>query len=58
MKQLPDYMKICFLALYNTVNEMAYNILKEQGHDVVPNLKKAVTYYLWDSDLRHCNKFS
>ncbi|MFQ6644594.1 hypothetical protein Gotur_019234 [Gossypium turneri] len=40
MKQLPDYMKICFLALYNTVNEMAYNILKEQGHDVVSNLKK------------------
>ncbi|KAG8482111.1 hypothetical protein CXB51_027083 [Gossypium anomalum] len=41
MKQLPDYMEICFLALYNTVNEMAYNILKEQGHDVVSNLKKA-----------------
>nr|KJB69367.1 hypothetical protein B456_011G019600 [Gossypium raimondii] len=40
MKQLPDYMKICFLALYNTVNEMAYNILKEQGHDIVSNLKK------------------
>ena len=35
MKQLPDYMKICFLVLYNTVNEMAYDILKEQGHDVV-----------------------
>ncbi|KAH7569045.1 hypothetical protein JRO89_XS06G0093900 [Xanthoceras sorbifolium] len=31
MKQLPDYMKICFLALFNSVNEMAYNILKEQG---------------------------
>ncbi|KAL4291401.1 hypothetical protein GQ457_14G010560 [Hibiscus cannabinus] len=41
MKQLPDYMKICFLALYNTVNEMAYDILKEQGHDVTSNLKKA-----------------
>ncbi|XVF25950.1 hypothetical protein REPUB_Repub13aG0258200 [Reevesia pubescens] len=41
MKQLPDYMKICFLALYNTVNEMANDILKEQGHDVVFNLKKA-----------------
>ncbi|KAK8618333.1 hypothetical protein V6N13_132327 [Hibiscus sabdariffa] len=41
MKQLPDYMKICFLALYNTVNEMAYDILKEQGHDITSNLKKA-----------------
>ncbi|KAE8696025.1 (R)-limonene synthase 1 [Hibiscus syriacus] len=39
MKQLPDYMKICFFALYNTVNEMAYDILKEQGHDVVLDLK-------------------
>ncbi|KAL5839742.1 hypothetical protein ACOSQ4_012350 [Xanthoceras sorbifolium] len=34
MKQLPDYMKICFLALFNSVNEMAYNIFKEQGLDV------------------------
>ncbi|XP_039000738.1 (R)-limonene synthase 1, chloroplastic-like [Hibiscus syriacus] len=40
MIQLPDYMKICFLALYNTVNEMTYDILKEQGHNVVSNLKK------------------
>ncbi|KAL4291032.1 hypothetical protein GQ457_14G010580 [Hibiscus cannabinus] len=41
MKKLPDYMKICFLALYNTVNEMVYDILKEQGHDITSNLKKA-----------------
>ncbi|KAK8717300.1 hypothetical protein V6N13_044572 [Hibiscus sabdariffa] len=41
MERLPDYMKICFLALYNTVNEMAYDILKDQGHDVVFNLKNA-----------------
>ncbi|KAK6268905.1 hypothetical protein QUC31_013065 [Theobroma cacao] len=41
MKQLPNYMKICFLALYNSVNEMAYDILKEHGYNVVLNLKKA-----------------
>ncbi|KAL4375793.1 hypothetical protein GQ457_02G009470 [Hibiscus cannabinus] len=41
MEQLPDYMKICFFALYNAVNEMAYDILKDQGHDVVFNLKNA-----------------
>ncbi|XP_031253440.1 (R)-limonene synthase 1, chloroplastic-like [Pistacia vera] len=41
MKQLPDYMKICFLALYNSLNEMAFDILKEQGLDVVSNLQKA-----------------
>ncbi|KAJ1375497.1 Terpenoid cyclases/protein prenyltransferase alpha-alpha toroid [Sesbania bispinosa] len=38
---LPDYMKICFLALYNTVNEFAYDALKEQGHDILPQLTKA-----------------
>ncbi|KAF8409447.1 hypothetical protein HHK36_005523 [Tetracentron sinense] len=41
MEQLPDYMKICFLALYNSVNEMAYVVLKEQGSDIVSYLKKA-----------------
>ncbi|KAF9592455.1 hypothetical protein IFM89_014945 [Coptis chinensis] len=41
--KLPDYMKICFLALYNTVNEMAYVILKEQGWDAIPYLKQSWT---------------
>jgi hypothetical protein len=42
MDRLPDYMKLCFLALFNSVNEMAYNILKYQGVDILPYLKKAV----------------
>ena len=42
MDWLPDYMKICFLALFNSVNEMAYDILKYQGVDILPYLKKAV----------------
>ncbi|KAH7525553.1 hypothetical protein JRO89_XSUnG0072200 [Xanthoceras sorbifolium] len=41
MKELPNYMKICFLALFNFVNEMAYDILKEQGLDVELNLKNS-----------------
>ncbi|XP_011009233.1 PREDICTED: terpene synthase 10-like [Populus euphratica] len=41
MDRLPDYMKLCFLALYNSVNEMAYDILKYQGVDFLPYLKKA-----------------
>ncbi|XP_077238528.1 alpha-terpineol synthase, chloroplastic-like isoform X2 [Tasmannia lanceolata] len=32
MEQLPDYMKICFMALFNTINEIAYDTLKEQPH--------------------------
>ena len=42
MKDLPEYLKLCFLALYNTVNEMVYDTLKEQGVDILPYLTKAV----------------
>ncbi|KAJ1390600.1 Terpenoid cyclases/protein prenyltransferase alpha-alpha toroid [Sesbania bispinosa] len=40
MDSLPHYMKICFLSLYNFVNEVAYDILKENGHNIIPSLKK------------------
>ncbi|XP_054779854.1 terpene synthase 10-like [Prosopis cineraria] len=38
---LPEYMKICFLALYNFVNEIAFEFLKENGKNITPVLKKA-----------------
>ncbi|GKV21358.1 hypothetical protein SLEP1_g31344 [Rubroshorea leprosula] len=41
MKNLPDYMKLCFLALYNTVNELAYDTLKDHGQNILPYLTKA-----------------
>ncbi|WVZ02639.1 hypothetical protein V8G54_023445 [Vigna mungo] len=61
---LPDYMKICFLALYNTVNEFAYDALKEHGQDILPYLTKAWSDMLkaflqeakWSRD-RHLPKF-
>ncbi|KAM4076901.1 hypothetical protein ACJW30_12G099500 [Castanea mollissima] len=37
---LPNYMKICFLALYNSVNEMAFDILKEQEFHSIRYFKK------------------
>ncbi|XP_057450479.1 probable terpene synthase 11 [Lotus japonicus] len=40
MEQLPEYMKICYMALYNTTHEIAYRIQKEHGITVVSNLKK------------------
>lgn len=40
IEKLPDYMKVCFLALYNYVNEMVYKIFKEQNFDVLPYLKR------------------
>jgi hypothetical protein len=39
---LPYYMKICFLALHNSINEMAFDTLKEQGFHSIQYLKKAV----------------
>lgn len=45
MEQLPDYMKLCFLALYNTTNDIAYEALKEEGLNVIPYLKKAVVFH-------------
>lgn len=40
IEQLPEYMKICYTALYNTTNEIAYKILKEQGRNVLPSLRR------------------
>ncbi|TKY48784.1 terpene synthase 11 [Spatholobus suberectus] len=40
MEQLPEYMKICYMALYNTTHEIAYRIQKEHGQTVVACLKK------------------
>jgi isoprene synthase len=42
VKNLPHYMKLCFLALYNTVNEMVYDTLKEKGENTLPYLTKVV----------------
>ncbi|KAK8358961.1 hypothetical protein V6Z11_A04G062700 [Gossypium hirsutum] len=43
IQRLPDYMKIYYHALYNSVNEMAFDTIKEQGIDVIPFLKKVWT---------------
>ncbi|MBA0766868.1 hypothetical protein Gotri_015867 [Gossypium trilobum] len=41
MELLPEYMKICFLALYNSIHEIAFDNLKEHGFHTIPFLKKA-----------------
>ncbi|KAJ9177739.1 hypothetical protein P3X46_012923 [Hevea brasiliensis] len=40
-EQLPDYMKLCFLCLHNSINEIAFDVLREQGVHIIPYLKKA-----------------
>ncbi|XP_049397393.1 (-)-camphene/tricyclene synthase, chloroplastic [Solanum stenotomum] len=41
MDELPCYMKLCYLALFNTSTEIAYEVLKEQGINVMPYLIKS-----------------
>ncbi|TMW83541.1 hypothetical protein EJD97_001405 [Solanum chilense] len=41
MEQLPSSMQMCFLALFNSVNELAYDILKEQDINILPFLRKS-----------------
>ncbi|KAM3377477.1 (-)-camphene/tricyclene synthase, chloroplastic-like [Capsicum galapagoense] len=41
MDELPDYMKVCYLALLNVITEIGYEILKEQEINVMPYLKKS-----------------
>ncbi|XP_077251447.1 alpha-terpineol synthase, chloroplastic-like [Tasmannia lanceolata] len=40
LEKLPYYMKICFIALFNTTNEIAYEILKDQGLETLWHQKK------------------
>ncbi|XP_068644521.1 probable terpene synthase 11 [Aristolochia californica] len=40
MNELPEYMKICYMALYNTTNEIAYSFLKEHGWNITDRLKR------------------
>ncbi|KAI3852796.1 hypothetical protein MKX03_028630 [Papaver bracteatum] len=41
VENLPHYMKICFFALYNTVNEMSHEVPRNHNLDIFPYLKKA-----------------
>ncbi|XP_042479347.1 alpha-farnesene synthase-like [Macadamia integrifolia] len=43
IQHLPDYMKICFLTLYGTTNEISSGIQKDQNKNIVNHLKKVWT---------------
>ncbi|KAI7745570.1 LOW QUALITY PROTEIN: hypothetical protein M8C21_001843 [Ambrosia artemisiifolia] len=42
IEELPEYMKICFVGFYNSVNEIAYYTLTDTGTFNLPYLRKAV----------------
>ncbi|KAG6466230.1 hypothetical protein ZIOFF_075948 [Zingiber officinale] len=39
--KLPEYMKLCFLAVFNTVNDAGYEVMRNKGVDIIPYLKRA-----------------
>ncbi|XP_076947038.1 R-linalool synthase QH1, chloroplastic-like [Bidens hawaiensis] len=41
VEELPDYMKICFPGLYNTINEITYDTLINTRILILPYIKKA-----------------
>ncbi|XP_028805342.1 (3S,6E)-nerolidol synthase 1-like [Neltuma alba] len=40
-EELPDYMKICFKALYDLTNEISYKVCRKHGWDPSMSLRKA-----------------
>lgn len=43
LDELPEYMKLCYLVLYNEINSIGRDILKDKNINVIPFLKKSVS---------------
>ncbi|XP_031499347.1 myrcene synthase, chloroplastic-like [Nymphaea colorata] len=39
--KLPQYMRLCFLALYNTTNQFAYDFMRDKGRNILGYLTRA-----------------
>ncbi|OMO78213.1 hypothetical protein CCACVL1_14575, partial [Corchorus capsularis] len=46
MEELPEYMKVCYSALYDHISEMAQDALKDNGMDILPYVKKHLMCYI------------
>ena len=48
MEDLPQYMKICYVAMLNYVNEVVFDVIKDdQDLDTFPYIKEAVRKLKW-----------
>ncbi|XP_059452168.1 probable terpene synthase 9 isoform X1 [Corylus avellana] len=41
MEDLPEYMRICYLAMLNFANEVVFDVLKDHGFNIFPYIKEA-----------------
>ncbi|CAH8316978.1 unnamed protein product [Eruca vesicaria subsp. sativa] len=46
VERLPEYMKMCFLLLYNEINQIGYDVLRDKGRNIIPHLKQVWTNLL------------
>lgn len=44
MENLPEYMKICYVAMLNYANEVVFDAFQIHGLDIFPYIKEAVSY--------------
>lgn len=49
VERLPEYMKMCFLVLYNEINQMGYDVLRDKELNVIPYLKQVVSFFVYKS---------
>ncbi|XP_074579061.1 monoterpene synthase 7, chloroplastic-like [Curcuma longa] len=56
MDKLPEYMRLCFFALFNFVHDEGYRVMKEKGLDIVPDLKRTWGD-LWTADFEEAKWF-
>ncbi|XP_038707194.1 terpene synthase 10-like [Tripterygium wilfordii] len=58
MEELPDYMRIPFFTLYNAMNEVAFNVLKNKGFYIYSNAKAKWFYIEYTPTLEEYMKES
>ncbi|EEF31631.1 (R)-limonene synthase, putative [Ricinus communis] len=39
LEELPEYMKLCYFAMYNFANELAYDVMKDEGFNILLYLR-------------------
>ena len=45
MENLPEYMKICYVAILNFLNEMVSDVSKHQDLNILPYIKEEVSLF-------------
>ncbi|KAK1567118.1 hypothetical protein Q3G72_008384 [Acer saccharum] len=47
MEDLPDYMKICYFAMFNFANDLAFDVLTHHGLNVISEIRTQASFIHW-----------